>query len=228
MISESFLGDDKSVNYLLFNMSYDGSLSRIYKITRTRVVCQNTLSLAMSELSPEVRVRNTKNSQSRLDERIATLENIRSSVAALDEKMEFLSERLLLEEPRENILSELFPLTSKKDDEGRTVLVSPTRRTNIINGILKRFEENDGNAFSSQRGTYYNFLNSITEFVDHDRTGKGSGKDSSKADEARAMSSMFGSGDVLKNRAFDLILKEAETAPLKGGNTSLVLIPEIV
>ena len=67
---------------------------------------------------------------------------------------------------------------------------------------LKIYELNDGNAFPEQRGTSYNLLSAVTNYVDHER--------SSTKDDQRAESAMFGSGDALKTRALDLILETSK------------------
>ena len=66
-------------------------------------------------------------------------------------------------------MDKLFP--QRKDEKGEKV--DTTRRTNILRDILTLYDDNDGNAFPEQRGTAYNLLNSITNYVDHERSSKG-------------------------------------------------------
>jgi phage/plasmid-like protein (TIGR03299 family) len=56
------VGADKQTGYLLFCTGHDGSLSHQYRIVLTRVVCQNTLTAALSERTrARLKIRHTKN-----------------------------------------------------------------------------------------------------------------------------------------------------------------------
>ena len=79
---------------------------------------------------------------------------------------------------------------------------SSTRRDGVLAEILRLYEMNDGNAFPQFRGSAYNLLNAVTEYTDHFRNPNGDPK-------ARAESAMFGSGDVLKTKALDMIVMAA-------------------
>ena len=100
-------------------------------------------------------------------------------------------------------MERLFPKRTKENAAGETVEVVQTRRENTLASILNLFEYNDGNAFPEQQGTAYALFNSVTNHVDHDRTGT----------SERAKSAMFGSGDRLKVSAFNTILEIAKDMP---------------
>ena len=56
------VGRDQQRGYLLFCTGHDGSLSHQYRLCMTRVVCQNTLSAALSERTrAKLTIRHTKN-----------------------------------------------------------------------------------------------------------------------------------------------------------------------
>lgn len=192
--------DDKHEAYLLFSTSHDGSMSYNFRMVLTRVVCQNTLRAAMSEKTKaSFTVRHTKNAQSRIDDAHAVLVNIGADITKVEDKLNFLAGRKMTRESMSTIFDRLFPKTAKED-----TLVSSSRRDNILGDILKLYEINDGNAFPEQRGTSYNLLNAITEYTDHERSAKAGG---------RAESAIFGSGEVLKTKAFEVILETSKGLP---------------
>jgi hypothetical protein len=116
-------------------------------------------------------------------------------VKRVEDRLNFLAGRKCNREALTGIFDRLFPKTEKAE-----VMVSSTRRDNILSDVLKLYELNDGNAFPEQRGTAYNLLNSITNYVDHERSTK---------EDGRAESAMFGSGDALKSKAFEVIYEVA-------------------
>jgi phage/plasmid-like protein (TIGR03299 family) len=191
------VGDDKQNGYLLFSTGHDGSMAHSYRLCFTRVVCQNTLGAALSEKTKAaLTIRHTKNAQSRLVDARSALDAMGSDVQRVEDRLNFLAGRKCNREALTTVFDRLFPKT-KKDDE---VEVSSSRRDNILTDVLKIYELNDGNAFPDQRGTGYNLLNAITNYVDHERSSK---------EDGRAESAMFGSGDALKTKALEVIYEVA-------------------
>jgi len=188
-------GDSSDV-YLLFTTSHNGTISHLYRITLTRVVCQNTLKIALSSkaTSSIFKVRHTANAQSKLDSAHAALATIGAEVKTVEEKLNFLATRKMTRESTVSVLDRLFP--KSKDPEANS-----TRRNNILTDVLRCYESNDGNAFPDQRGTAYNLLNAITEYTDHLR--------STRANDT-GESAMFGSGDRLKTQAMEVLMETAD------------------
>ncbi len=190
------VGDDVQNGYLLFSTGHDGSMAHSYRLCFTRVVCQNTLGAALSEKTKSaLTVRHTKNAMAKLTDARTALDAMGSDVARIEDRLNFLAGRKCNREAVTKIFDRLFPKTEKGDE-----LVSSTRRDNILGDVMKIYELNDGNAFPEQRGTAYNLLNAITNYVDHERSTK---------EDGRAESAMFGTGDALKARAFEVIYETA-------------------
>lgn len=188
------IGDDVQKGFLLFSTGHDGSMAHTYRICLERVVCENTLMVALSEKTKaKLTVRHTKNADNKLRDMKAALESIGDDMARVEDRLNFLAGRKMNREAFTSILDRLFP---KRKDETTGEEKDTTRRTNILADVLKCYESNDGNAFPEQRGTAYNLLNAVTEYTDHLRSSK---------EDGRAESAIFGSGDQLKSRAFELI-----------------------
>lgn len=193
---------DKSESYLLFTTSYDGSHAHQYRITSTRVVCQNTLNVALSAKSAsQFRVKHTKNAQARINDAHAALESIGADVQTVADKLNYLSTRRITKEGLVDIMDRLFP--AQKDDKGEKR--DTPKRNQILADVLERFEYNDGNQFPEFRGTAYNLLNGVTEYADHFRSTRGTD---------RVESAMFGSGDKLKTQAMEVIMMAANGMPV--------------
>lgn len=210
------IGDDKTESYLLFYTSYDGSYKHTYRLTNTRVVCQNTLSAAISsKTAAQFAIRHTKNALPRVIEAHKALNSLSADVKTVEEKLRFLASKRITRESATALFDRLFPKKEATSDAG-VVEVSTKRRDNIIAAILEKYEFNDGDAFPEQRGTAYNLLNAVTNWVDHDR-----GSDSGK----RVLSATFGTGDELKNTALGFLLKSAETLPATSTAPVISLAP---
>jgi phage/plasmid-like protein (TIGR03299 family) len=200
------VGADKQVGYLLFCTGHDGSLSHQYRIVLTRVVCQNTLTAALSEKTrAKLTIRHTKNAGAKLDGIHEALTSLRGDMLTVEEKLNFLATRRVTREAVESVFHRLFPKTKAEDGAEKE---SCTRRKNVLADILTMYESNDNNAFPEQRGTAYNLLNSIVEYADHSRSSRGGNGN------GRAESALFGSGERLKAQALDVILETANGLPV--------------
>lgn len=192
---------DEQRGFLLFATSHNGSRAHAYRITFTRVVCENTLNIALGQKAKAAfTVRHTKNALARLQSAKTVLESIRADTRTIEEKMNFLAARKVTREAADSIFARLFPIGKTADGKD----VDSTRRNNTLSAILAKFESNDGNAFPEQRGTMYSLLNAITDYTDHERSSRGN---------MRAESALFGSGDSLKSEAFELVYATAGKQP---------------
>ena len=201
------VGKDELKAYLLSTVSYDGKhVHHDYRLVTVRVVCQNTLAMALGEATNAIfTIRATPNAQDRVIKAREALTAMGDDVKSLEDRLKFLASRKVTREALGSIMDRLFPKTE--------TAVNQTRRENILTEVLtayerdvkviENYESNDRNVFPEQRGSAYNLLNGITDYVDHSRgTAKGRGE-----------SALFGTGDALKSKAFDLITAEARKMP---------------
>jgi phage/plasmid-like protein (TIGR03299 family) len=194
------VGDDETKHYLLFHTSHDGSTSFEFRDCATRVVCQNTLNIALGERTKnQFRIRHTKNAPDRVIQAQDALAGYRTDLETFSQQMQFLAGRKVTRESAEKIFARLFPVRKREDETP----VNSTRRDNILAEVLSLYESNDGNAFPAQRGSAYNLLNAITAYTDHARGGTAN----------RQESAIFGSGDALKRSAMTAVLEVAEDLP---------------
>ena len=189
--------DDISENYLFMSNSHDGSSRAIVKLSSTRIVCQNTLSIALKDAGSFFKISHTKSAISRSDAAMAAVRAVNTQIVTLNDIFNDLANKQMSSDEFKIYLETLFPeKLNKKGDES-------TENRNKKALVTAIFENNDNDAYVDQRGTYYNALNAVTNYVDHHASAKGD------ADTNRAVSAMYGAGFVLKMLAISEITRMA-------------------
>jgi phage/plasmid-like protein (TIGR03299 family) len=186
--------DDVTDQYLLFTNWHYAGKSAIAKLTQTRVVCQNTMNIALEQENEFVRLRHDGTIDLRIEEAKKLLTGVRGRIHDVNEIMNIFARTQLKAEAIGDVLKTLYP-TIGESEQAR----------NKARSILDLYESNDGNAFPSERGTAYALLNSVTNFVDHKQGVRAS--DGETEDQARARVALFGKGDALKNMAMFAIMQ---------------------
>lgn len=197
---------DNSLSYLLSSTTHDGSGSWLSKLCSERVVCKNTLDVALGEQTTTVRIKHTKSAEIRLQasERFAL--SICKDAKELETRLNFLASRKMTRETTEQIFARLFPVADSAK--------SSTRRDNVVARVLELYDANNGNAFPEQRGTAFNLLNAVTEYVDWERGIRQTDVTSDMNEmQIRKASALFGSGSQFKAQALDAILELTKNAP---------------
>ena len=201
-------GEDKSEVYLLFTTSHDGSMAATAKMSTVRVVCQNTLNMALSANGSMVRVKHTRDAERRFEQAKRLMEGVGVDAKRLEDKLNLLALRRMTKESMVSIMDRLFP--ASKDAEAIT-----TRRENVLADILRLYESNDRNTFPQIRGTAYNLLNAVTEYTDHERTARiTEGRKDYSLAQARAENALVGTGDKLKQEALEVIMQVTAGNPM--------------
>lgn len=195
------IGDDTHKLYLLAAWSHDGSIASTWDMVDTRVVCANTLRVALGkggkDAQTRVKVKHTSDSDAKFNRVVKIMAGAIESADELKAKMTILAERMVSKESMEETFNKLFPVTSDSK-------VSKTRRDGMLEEIMLSYELNDNNAFPEQRGTAYNLLNAITNYTDHVRGTRMTGGRTEI--QARSESALFGSGVDLKRDALEVVL----------------------
>ena len=176
--------------YLLLATACDGSLCTITQQTAMRVVCQNTLSMAMaganaaaikvphSTIFDAAQVKDQLGIGETFDQFMATADNLSSSNI---EKRE-----------AENVIWTLFG-DSRLDDKGPS-----KQRRDKVNNVLQLFGgAGMGADLISAKGTKWGLLNAITQYADHEK--------SARSIDNRLESAWLGAGNKLKSDALELL-----------------------
>jgi phage/plasmid-like protein (TIGR03299 family) len=178
-------GDDIVEKYLLLTNAHDGSSAVRVKLTPIRVVCENTLTLALSGAEQEVHIRHTANAEAKMKEAHEVLGLTNKLYAELDYIFNLMSKKKMTKAMTEGYIRNIFPRSPVK--------MYPTQMKSISEKVLELVETGVGN--EQAKGTLWGAYNSVTEYVDHYRQ-------SNANEPARLKSMWFGSGAMIKKQAF--------------------------
>jgi phage/plasmid-like protein (TIGR03299 family) len=213
--STALKGKDVSNGYILLATACDGTLATTAQFTNIRVVCNNTLAIALRGQSSSAGVVKVPHSTKFDADKVK--QQLGISVRAWDEhmyEMKQLSQRKVTQgeaaaffdavfnntsmsvaDQEENIIqfyrniATPTPAKEKSEPNGRAM----TKVMNMFNG------QGRGAELSSAKDTAYGLLCSITEFADHERRAMST--------DHRLDSAWFGAGAALKQRGLEQALR---------------------
>jgi len=198
------IGDDITEKYLLLTNTHDGTTTADVMLTPVRVVCQNTLNAALGNNSGRQKMRHTKSLGLRVKDVREGLGIINSMFSEFEQAAKALTEVQVNSEAWKAFIQKIGLMP--EGDAAQQAM--STRAKNIMEEVTKLFENGRGSNLKGVRGTAWGAYNSITEYVDHHRTVR-AGDDARERLEARASSLLFGSGALLKEKAWNAALELA-------------------
>lgn len=191
--SATLKGRDRMNGYLLLATACDGSLATTAQFTSVRVVCNNTLAIALGDSTGAVKVPH----RSQFDAQ-AVKRQLGIAVSSWDAFM-----------ARTKALSECKVNDTAVEAFLRRVLTYPAAGANTPvpatnDSAVKAVQElfagrGRGADMASASGTAFGLLNAVTEYVDHHRRAR--------SDDNRRDSAWFGAGATLKQKAWDEALR---------------------
>jgi len=185
--SAKLKGDDVVNGYLLLATACDGTLATTAQFTSIRVVCNNTLAIALENGTSAVKVPHSTTFDAK-----AVKQQLGLSISAWDDfiyRMKILSERKVKSHESMDFVLRLFADPSAKLANERA-----------MKKVLTLYEGNGrGAELASSKGTAFGLLNAITEFVDHERRARST--------DYRLDSAWFGAGANLKQKALNQSLE---------------------
>lgn len=193
---------DAVQKYVLLSNSHDGTLAVRVGFTPIRVVCANTMALAIdSKASRLIRVRHTKNILDNLDQIRSVMNLANAEFEATAEQYRLLASREINQADLEKYVKLVFN-TNKKLAEAEGNIESLNNRR-LINGVQPLFEKGRGNDMPGVKGTLWAAYNAVSEYLQYER-----GSD----DQARLDQMWFGQGAQLNKRALDVGVMLASAA----------------
>jgi phage/plasmid-like protein (TIGR03299 family) len=189
--STTLKGRDKVDGYLLLATACDGTLATTAQFTSVRVVCNNTLSIALGNGNGAIKVPH----RSQFDPDVVKRQ-LGITVSSWDgfvTRMKALVDRPVDPDSVEGLLRRV--LTSQAPDSKVTVV-----NEQALAAVRALYEGGGrGAQLASSRGTAWGLLNSVTEYVDHHRRAR--------SDDHRRDAAWFGPGAQMKQRAWDEVMK---------------------
>ena len=182
-------GRDEVNGYLLLATSCDGTLATMATPTTVRVVCNNTLAVAVNGASQAIRVpHSTEFNAQRVKQQLGI------SVSQWSEfmyRMKTLSERKV--KPKEALQYFLQVICSTDTDLDDRKQLPQHRALQKVQDLYQG--QGRGARLVSAQDTAWGLLNAVTEFVDHEKRARST--------DHRLDSAWFGQGAALKQKALD-------------------------
>lgn len=186
----SLFGGDEVKGYLLFSNPHQYGKSIDVRFVLERVVCNNTLTVALAETGqPAVRV----NHRSIFDaERVKELLGLsHRKVETFKDAAEFLGSKQYGQKDLEKYFGAVFGVSTKEDK-----VLSPTAER-----ALQVVETQPGAEF--KRGSFWQMFNAVTYMTDHEL---------GRSNDTRMTSAWFGANAKRKVDALNLAVEMAEAA----------------
>ena len=213
---------DKTDHYLLFSTSHDGSSTWDIRPLSYRLWCGNALDHALEGSARRaLRIRHTKNAETRMREASALISAYRTECRAFGELMNALARRSLGSSENEvklntmHFLQDAFRLTQEQRANPASV---PTNTWNAMGKVIANMESADNGKASATRHTAYALLQAYTEYIDYHRATRVTKSASehggfTRTEQVRGVSAIFGDGATRKRKALEIIKDLAPSLP---------------
>ncbi|MDX9685899.1 DUF932 domain-containing protein [Pseudomonas protegens] len=191
--SAALKGNDQVNGYLLLATSCDGTLATTATPTTVRVVCNNTLTIALDDTRHAIKVPHS----TRFDAR-AVKKQLGVAVSQWDEFMYRM--RVLAERKVQWPEAMSFFLSVLCDTPANSPIPEVLPNERALRKVQSLYEgRGRGATLESSQGTAWGLLNAVTEYVDHERRAR--------SNEYRMDSAWFGQGAQIKQRALKTALQ---------------------
>ncbi|WP_454826716.1 DUF932 domain-containing protein [Paraburkholderia xenovorans] len=191
--SVALKGKDQVNGYLLLATACDGTLATTAQFTSVRVVCNNTLAIALGDSTGVVKVPH----RSQFDAQ-AVKRQLGIAVSSWDGfmvRMKALAERKVADSAAEAYFRRVLTYPA-----GGPNMPAPATNDSAIRAVQALYAgRGKGATLPAASGTAWGLVNSITEFVDHQRRAR--------SDDHRRDAAWFGAGATLKQKAWDEAMK---------------------
>ncbi len=195
-LQEEIVAGDRVKGYLLLATSYDGQMATTGTYTSTRVVCNNTLQMALARDSAQaVKVRHNT-------EFLPDVVKAELGLMATEAWGQFVTRMQTLSKVRLSDVSAREALARVMTARSSIVSKGDVTETRGFKKVMQLFQgDGRGSNMAGVRGTAWGLVNAVTQFVDFERKAQST--------ETRLNSAWFGSGANLKDDAVKTLLEMA-------------------
>lgn len=142
---------DTIKRYIMLVSSHDGSTTMVVKMVNTRVVCQNTLNVAMGEAGAEFKIRHTQGMETKIQDARKALSLASIYDEVFEKEMQALFEADMTLTQFENIVMDIFP-EPEEDVRG-----SLKKWNNKMDTILNVWQNSTGEVENLPNSAYKGF-----------------------------------------------------------------------
>ena len=153
------IAGDKIEPYFLITNSHDGSSGIKACMTPIRVVCNNTLNLALSKAKRIWTTKHTENIHTRMNEAQETLFMADNYMTELGKEIDRLSRMKISDQKVLQYMSEFFPVSADMTD------VQKKNSLKLLNDMKHRYFDAPDLIGIGKNG--YRFINAVSDFATH-------------------------------------------------------------
>jgi phage/plasmid-like protein (TIGR03299 family) len=161
--------NDKTVTYLLVHTSHDGSTAVQANITPVRVVCQNTLNMALNGSKQSFKIRHTATVGGRIDEARRVLGLTFDHMDNFETMAKQLFETAMTDNEFDKLVKSIYA-----EPDSNSAKVAQTRWNDKVDLLHDLWDTSVTNA--NIKNTAWGALNTLTERIDYYRTGRKGGE----------------------------------------------------
>ena len=189
--STTLKGKDQVNGYLLLATACDGSLATTAQFTSVRVVCNNTLQIALGDNRGAVKV--PHRSEFNAD---VVKQQLGITVAPWNRFVSKMKDLVACPVDPDSVDGLLRRMLTYPGQPGQ----APVVNEQAMRSVRALYDGGGrGAQLASSRGTAWGLLNSVTEYVDHHRRAR--------SDDHRREAAWFGQGAQFKQRAWDELVQ---------------------
>lgn len=160
---------DKVNTYLLVHTSHDGSLAVQASVTPVRVVCQNTLNVALSGVKQSYKIRHTQTVQGKVAAAREALGIAHKYLDEFDKQAQEMITQEINDKQFFDIITAVYP---KPEVDAKGSMTKWENKIDVLNDIY------NGETCVNIRGTAWGAYNAMTERLDWYRTPRGGNAES--------------------------------------------------
>ncbi|WP_374109910.1 DUF932 domain-containing protein [Pelomonas sp. CA6] len=189
----ALMGSDSVRGYVLLASSCDGTLATTATPTSIRVVCNNTLAMALRDTEAAIKVSHRTVFDAQKVKRQMGL--LVSQWDGFMLQMRELAQRKVLDQEASKFIRLVLAPATMSQDAGAI-----GRQERAMKHVQALFDgQGKGAELQASKGTAWGLVNAVTEFVDHHRRAR--------SNAYRLDSAWFGQGAVIKERALSQALQ---------------------
>lgn len=162
MILDPQGANDKTQLYLIVWTSHDGSVAVQAAITPVRVVCQNTLNLAMRSAKQSFKIRHTQTAEGRIAVARETLGLTLGYFDEFEKQAKALFEQSITDKQFSDLIRNLYP---KPEAEAKNALKRWENKVVLLDDLYFNSPTNE-----NIKGTKWGAFNALTERLDYFRS----------------------------------------------------------
>jgi phage/plasmid-like protein (TIGR03299 family) len=158
--------NDETKLYLIVWTSHDGSVAVQAAVTPVRVVCQNTLNLALRNAKQSFKIRHTQSVDGRIQVARETLGLALGYFDEFEKQAQALYSQAITDAEFSKLIKAIYPKPA--DDAAKVALTKWENKVVLLDNLYHNSPTN-----ATIKGTKWGAFNALTERLDYYRSGRG-------------------------------------------------------